>query len=55
LYSDIFANPYRAAERGFVDEVIEPAQTRMKLIKAFKMLENKVVNMPRKKHGNIPL
>ncbi len=55
LYSDIFANPYRAAERGFVDEVIEPSQTRTKLIKAFKMLENKVVNMPRKKHGNIPL
>lgn len=55
LYSDIFANPYRAAERGFVDEVIEPAQTRLKLIKAFKMLENKVVNNPRKKHGNIPL
>jgi len=55
LYADIFANPYRAAERGFVDEVIEPSQTRMKLIKAFKMLENKVVNHPRKKHGNIPL
>ncbi|MEE1884915.1 acyl-CoA carboxylase subunit beta [Pedobacter flavus] len=55
LYSDIFANPYRAAERGFVDEVIRPAQTREKLIKAFKMLENKVVNSPRKKHGNIPL
>ena len=55
LYSDIFANPYRAAERGFIDEVIEPAQTREKLIKAFKMLENKVVNNPRKKHGNIPL
>lgn len=55
LYSDIFANPYRAAERGFIDEVIEPSQTRIKLIKAFKMLENKVVNMPRKKHGNIPL
>lgn len=55
VYSDIFANPYRAAERGFVDEVIEPSQTRSKLIKAFKMLENKVVNNPRKKHGNIPL
>lgn len=55
LYSEIFANPYRAAERGFIDEVIEPAQTRTKLIKAFKMLENKVVNLPRKKHGNIPL
>jgi len=54
-YSDIFANPYRAAERGFVDEVIEPSETRMKLIHAFKMLENKVVNNPKKKHGNIPL
>lgn len=54
-YSDIFANPYRAAERGFIDEVIEPSETRKKLIKAFKMLENKVVNTPRKKHGNIPL
>ncbi|MEO5911401.1 MAG: acyl-CoA carboxylase subunit beta [Pelobium sp.] len=54
-YSDIFANPYRAAERGFIDEVIDPADTRIKLIKAFKMLENKVVNNPRKKHGNIPL
>ncbi|RYY32564.1 MAG: methylmalonyl-CoA carboxyltransferase, partial [Sphingobacteriaceae bacterium] len=55
LYSQIFANPYRAAERGFIDEVIEPADTRYKLIQAFKMLENKVVNNPRKKHGNIPL
>lgn len=55
MYSDIFANPYRAAERGFIDEVIEPAETRIKLIHAFKMLENKVVNTPRKKHGNIPL
>lgn len=54
-YSDIFANPYRAAERGFIDEVIEPSETRIKLIHAFKMLENKVVNSPRKKHGNIPL
>ncbi len=55
LYSDTFANPYRAAERGFIDEVIEPADTRKKLIAAFKMLENKVVNNPKKKHGNIPL
>ena len=54
-YADIFANPYRAAERGFIDEVIEPAETRIKLIHAFKMLENKVVNNPGKKHGNIPL
>jgi len=55
LYSDTFANPYRAAERGFIDEVIVPEETRIKLIYAFKMLENKVVNNPRKKHGNIPL
>ncbi len=54
-YSDLFANPYRAAERGFIDEVIEPNQTRAKLIKAFKMLENKAVKNPKKKHGNIPL
>ncbi|MBP9688196.1 MAG: methylmalonyl-CoA carboxyltransferase, partial [Bacteroidia bacterium] len=54
-YGDIFANPYRAAERGFIDEVIYPEETRLKLIKAFKMLENKVANLPRKKHGNMPL
>lgn len=54
-YSDKFANPYRAAERGFVDEVIEPAATREKLIAAFKMLENKATKLPKKKHGNIPL
>jgi propionyl-CoA carboxylase beta chain len=51
----MFANPYRAAERGFVDEVIKPEETRLKLIKAFKMLENKVDQLPKKKHGNIPL
>jgi len=55
LYSETFANPYRAAERGFIDEVILPEETRFKLIHAFKMLENKVVNNPKKKHGNIPL
>lgn len=54
-YATIFANPYRAAERGFVDEVILPEQTRVKLIKAFAMLENKVDHLPKKKHGNIPL
>lgn len=54
-YTLKFANPYRAADRGFVDEVILPEQTRKKLIRAFKMLENKVDNLPRKKHGNIPL
>jgi propionyl-CoA carboxylase beta chain len=54
-YNELFANPYKAAERGFIDEVIRPDQTREKLIRAFKMLEHKVVNLPRKKHGNIPL
>ena len=55
LYANMFANPYRAASRGYVDEVIKPEQTREKLIRAFKMLENKAEKLPRKKHGNIPL
>ena len=54
-YADKFANPYRAARRGFIDEVILPENTRRKLIKAFSMLENKNVKGPEKKHGNIPL
>ncbi|MCB9364315.1 MAG: acyl-CoA carboxylase subunit beta [Flavobacteriales bacterium] len=54
-YAEMFANPYNAAARGYVDEVIKPEQTREKLIKAFKMLENKVDTLPKKKHGNIPL
>lgn len=54
-YADEFAHPYRAAARGYVDEVIRPDQTRGKLIKAFKMLENKAEKLPKKKHGNIPL
>jgi len=54
-YAELFANPYNAAGRGYVDEVISPSDTREKLIKAFKMLKNKVRNTPRKKHGNIPL
>lgn len=54
-YAALFANPYTAAERGFIDEVIEPRETRKKMIKAFAMLENKVAKRPRKKHGNIPL
>jgi len=52
---DKFANPYLAAERGFVDEVIEPSQTRPKLISALSLLENKRDSNPPKKHGNIPL
>ena len=54
-YANLFANPYTAAQRGFVDEVILPQDTRRKLIKAFSMLENKVSVTPNRKHGNIPL
>ncbi|MFM2266982.1 MAG: hypothetical protein RL757_423 [Bacteroidota bacterium] len=54
-YAVKFANPYRAAARGFIDEVIEPRETRRKLIKAYAMLENKIVVRPSRKHGNIPL
>jgi propionyl-CoA carboxylase beta chain len=54
-YAEKFAHPYRAAARGFIDEVIQPRETRRKLIKGFAMLENKVARLPKKKHGNIPL
>ncbi|MGE7774682.1 acyl-CoA carboxylase subunit beta [Chitinophaga sp. NPDC101104] len=54
-YTERFANPYLAAEKGYIDEVVIPETTREKLIKGYAMLENKVVDMPRKKHGNIPL
>ncbi len=54
-YAELFANPYNAAAMGYVDEVIKPHQTREKLIRAFEMLKNKVVQSPKKKHGNIPL
>tara|TARA_R110002167_G_scaffold63832_2_gene180495 strand:+ start:4200 stop:5777 length:1578 start_codon:yes stop_codon:yes gene_type:complete len=54
-YAALFANPYSAAQRGFIDEVILPKDTRIKLIKAFSMLENKEVERPNRKHGNIPL
>jgi propionyl-CoA carboxylase beta chain len=54
-YTERFANPYVAAERGYVDEVILPHETRPKLIKALRFLENKVDTNPKKKHGNIPL
>jgi propionyl-CoA carboxylase beta chain len=54
-FNQRFASPFVAAERGFVDDVIEPHETRFRLIRALRMLENKVDTMPRKKHGNIPL
>lgn len=54
-YRERFANPYTAAERGYIDEIIEPPETRPRLISALEMLENKVDKNPQKKHGNIPL
>jgi propionyl-CoA carboxylase beta chain len=54
-YADTFANPYRAAERGIIDEVLLPSETRAALISAYKMLEKKAEALPQKKHGNIPL
>ena len=54
-FNSRFASPFVAAENGFVDDVIVPRQTRPRLIRALRMLENKVDTMPRKKHGNIPL
>jgi propionyl-CoA carboxylase beta chain len=54
-FNDRFANPFVAAERGYIDDVIEPRETRKRLILALRMLETKVDTMPKKKHGNIPL
>jgi propionyl-CoA carboxylase beta chain len=54
-YRNQFANPFVAAERGYVDDVIEPHETRPRVIRALRMLANKGDTMPRKKHGNIPL
>ncbi|MBF0106040.1 MAG: acyl-CoA carboxylase subunit beta [Deltaproteobacteria bacterium] len=54
-YRDKFANPYKAAELGYIDEVIRPRETRKKIVQALEMLKNKVDHNPKKKHGNIPL
>ena len=54
-YRKTFANPYKAAELGYIDEIIYPKQTRFKLIKALEMTQNKTQSNPPKKHGNIPL
>jgi propionyl-CoA carboxylase beta chain len=54
-YADHFANPYIAAERGYIDAVIEPSQTRREIVKALRLLRNKRESLPPKKHGNIPL
>ncbi|MDY6915238.1 MAG: acyl-CoA carboxylase subunit beta [Candidatus Cloacimonadota bacterium] len=54
-YKEKFANPYRAAEKGYIDDIIEPAQTRFRLIRALEMLATKRDSNPPRKHGNIPL
>jgi propionyl-CoA carboxylase beta chain len=54
-YKEKFANPYAAAARGYIDDVIEPSETRIKLVKALRMLQTKVQSNPKKRHGNIPL
>jgi propionyl-CoA carboxylase beta chain len=54
-FNERFASPFVAAERGYIDDVIEPHETRGRLIRSLRMLETKVDTMPRKKHGNIPL
>jgi acetyl-CoA carboxylase carboxyltransferase component len=54
-YNDKFANPYVAAERGYLDDVIEPQETRPRLIRALRMLAHKRQSLPPKKHGNLPL
>ena len=54
-YGAKYANPYAAAERGYIDDVIDPAETRSKLISGLKMLQSKREELPRRKHGNMPL
>ena len=55
LYSREFAHPYRAAARGFIDDVVKPSETRRKLIRAFEVCQHKVDHVPKKKHDNLPL
>jgi acetyl-CoA carboxylase carboxyltransferase component len=54
-YTEKYANPYAAAERGYVDDVIDPAETRRKVISGLRMLRTKREELPRRKHGNMPL
>jgi acetyl-CoA carboxylase carboxyltransferase component len=54
-YEGLFNNPYRAAEMGYVEDIIEPSESRQRLVSAFDMLESKRQSLPAKKHGNIPL
>ena len=54
-YKNIMLSPYPAADKGYIDDIIEPSKTRIRIIKALKLLENKRDTNPPKKHGNIPL
>ena len=54
-YNNAFANPYKAAPYGYIDDVIEPRNTRFRVIRAFQSLQTKRVTNPMKKHSNIPL
>jgi acetyl-CoA carboxylase carboxyltransferase component len=54
-YTEKYANPYAAAERGYVDDVIDPADTRKKLVAGLRMLASKREELPKRKHGNVPL
>ncbi|MFZ9564639.1 MAG: acyl-CoA carboxylase subunit beta, partial [Ilumatobacteraceae bacterium] len=54
-YTEKYANPYAAAERGYIDDVIDPAETRKKVVDGFRMLRTKREELPRRKHGNMPL
>ncbi len=54
-YNTLFTNPYKAAEYGYVDDIIEPRNTRFRVIRALAQLQNKRETRPVKKHGNIPL
>ena len=54
-YTDKYANPYNAAERGYVDDVIDPSETRRKVVAGFRLLSSKREELPRRKHGNVPL
>ena len=54
-YDDLFCNPYQAAQKGYIEDVIEPRNTRFRIIRALIALENKRPELPDRKHGNIPL
>jgi acetyl-CoA carboxylase carboxyltransferase component len=54
-YTERYANPYIAAERGYVDDVIDPTDTRRVLIRSLRLLRSKREDLPKRKHGNVPL